>query len=236
MAYQDAVVAQARLWVGYHEDPNNRNIFSSGLGRDPEKWCQDFVQFVSASAGYRQPIATAAVLEIGHWAKAQHGLWIKGPQATPGCQICFDHGNGGGAEPKPGKTHTGIYIGQGQTIEGNEGDKVTMMTHDLHARNIWGVINWPKYWQAHPEPFGAALHHFPSYPVIQRNSKGAVVKAFQRSINDVLGHKLDVDGDFGKHTKAACEQFQKVSHLHVTGVCGQQTWAALDIAIDKLRP
>ena len=30
MAYSDAVVAQARLWTGYREGPDNKNVFSDG--------------------------------------------------------------------------------------------------------------------------------------------------------------------------------------------------------------
>src|SRR5581483_10209985 len=84
-------------------------------------WCQDFVQFVSASSGYRQPEDTPGVVAIGHWAK-QHDVFIVSNHATPGCQILFDWNNGDGAEPRnPMETHTGIYIGGGQTIEGNTG-------------------------------------------------------------------------------------------------------------------
>jgi peptidoglycan hydrolase-like protein with peptidoglycan-binding domain len=70
---------------------------------------------------------------------------------------------------------------------------------------------------------------------IQRNSRGDVVKAFQRSINIVLRSRLDVSGEFGQKTEAACKQFQKRCRIHDNGVCGQQTWASLDIALDKLR-
>ncbi len=56
MAYSDAVAAQARLWTGYREGPDNKNVFSGGMGRLAVAWCQDFVQFVTlcqrlASAG-----------------------------------------------------------------------------------------------------------------------------------------------------------------------------------------
>lgn len=36
MAYSDAVVAQARLWTGYREGPDNKNVFSDGMGRPAE--------------------------------------------------------------------------------------------------------------------------------------------------------------------------------------------------------
>jgi len=234
MSYQDAVVAQARLWVDYREGPDNRNPFSRGLGRPAEAWCQDFVQFVSASAGYRQPLETPGVVQIGHWAQ-RHGIWIVSTEATPGCQICYDHNNGDGAEPVDAQdTHTGLYIGDNHTIEGNTGspEGVWKKPITLGAVSIWGAIDWPRYWARRPRP---SVARFPSYPPIRRGSNSAAVTAFQRGINSVLGRKLDTDGDFGEETEAACRQFQKMCRIDVTGVCGQKTWASLDVALDKLR-
>jgi peptidoglycan hydrolase-like protein with peptidoglycan-binding domain len=237
MAYQDAVVAQACLWVDYREGPGNENLFSSGLGRSPEAWCQDFVQFVSASAGYKQPYGTPSVVEIGHWAQ-QNKIWIDSSNATPGCQICFDWNKGDGKEPvNPAETHTGIYIGKGHTIEGNTGTPqgVWQKPRTLGAPEIWGAIDWPKYWAAHPEPFQVAVSRFPGYPTIQLNSRSDAVKAFQRGVAIVLRNGLDADGQFGTNTEAACKKFQTMSRINANGVCGQQTWASLDIALDKLR-
>jgi peptidoglycan hydrolase-like protein with peptidoglycan-binding domain len=238
VSYQDAVVTQARLWVDYREGPGNQNLFSGGLGRAAEAWCQDFVQFVSASAGYKQPYATASVVAIGHWAQANH-IWIDSRNATPGCQICFDWLKGDGKEPANWQqTHTGLYIGNGQTIEGNTGspEGVWLKSRTLGAPEIWGAINWPKYWADHPEPFAIAVSRFPSYPTIQPNSpEKDVVEALQRSLNIVLGSRLEVDGGFGSDTKNACVRFQKMSRIDANGICTQQTWASLDVALDKLR-
>jgi peptidoglycan hydrolase-like protein with peptidoglycan-binding domain len=234
MAYQNAVVAQARLWIGYREGPNNQNIFSPGFNRPAEAWCQDFVEFVSASAGYRQPIDTAGVVAAGNWA-IKNNLFMVSTKSTPGCQILFDFNNGDGKMPvDPMKTHTGIFIGHGQTIEGNISDQVRVMNRTLGATNIWGAINWPEYWKSRPQPFATPLKNFPNFPLIQAGSRGAVVQAFQRGINDLFPHKLAVNGVYDTNTKAACEQFQKVSRITVDGQCGQQTWACLDIAINKL--
>jgi peptidoglycan hydrolase-like protein with peptidoglycan-binding domain len=100
-----------------------------------------------------------------------------------------------------------------------------------------GAIDWPRYWAAaaHQVPFSSAVNRFSGYPTIQRNSRGDGVKAFQRSINSVLGSRLDVDGEFGPKTEAACRQFQKMCRIHIDGACCQQTWTSLDIALDKLR-
>lgn len=170
-------------WIDYREGPENRNMFSADLDRPPEAWCQDFVQFVSASAGYKQPYATAAVVGIGHWAQ-QHAMWIPSTKATPGCQICYDWNNGDGREPIDWQeTHTGLYIGGGRTIEGNTGSPqgVWQKSITLGAANIWGAIDWPRYWagdgRARPMSGG---NRFAGYPTIRRGSKGDPVKTFQR--------------------------------------------------------
>jgi putative peptidoglycan binding protein len=234
VSYSDAIVAQAKLWVGYREGPDNQNMFSTGLGLPPEAWCQDFVQFVSASAGYKQPHTTSGVVSIGDWAR-QHGLFIVSTEATPGCQILYDFSGGDGKEPvNPMKTHTGIYIGGGHTIEGNSGPGgVYQQEVTLGGPDIWGAIDWPKYWDAHPEP---SVSRFPRYPVLQQHSgEDDRVKGLQHALNSVLGIKLDVDGEFGPNTADACRQFQRASRIPVTGIANQATWASLDIALDKLR-
>jgi hypothetical protein len=136
------------------------------------------------------------------------------------------------------KTHTGIYIGGGQTIEGNTGmpEGVHQKNVALGASNIWGAINWPKYWHAHPEPFSMSVNRFPRYPVLQQNSReDDRVIGLQRALNSALGIKLDVDGEFGPKTADACRQFQRASRIPVTGIANQATWASLDITLDKLR-
>jgi hypothetical protein len=41
------------------------------------------------------------------------------------------------------------------------------------------------------------------------------------------GHKTTADGEYGPHTRASVEAFQKDDHLQVDGVVGAKTWAAL---------
>ena len=243
MAYSDAVLAQARLWIGYREGPNDMNVFSSALGLGAEPWCVDFTQFVSASSGYKQPYKTSAVLYIGHWAQ-NNGHWIKAgdvpAKITPGCQLCYDWNNGHGQEPKDWQLmHTGFYIGNNHTIEGNTGDAprgVLQQARALNAAYVWGAIDWPGYWNAVPHPqFESPGNRFSKCPAIQQNnSKNLFVDTFQQSLNLVLHSGLDVDGEFGPLTEAACKKFQQMSRIPVTGVCDQQTWASLDSALDKL--
>jgi hypothetical protein len=182
---------------------------SPGLGRPGEAWCQDFIQFISAAAGFKQPIVTAGVVEIGNWAQGAK-IFIESTRATAGCQILYDFSLGNGHQPAdPMKTHTGIYLGNSQTIQGNT--DVPGFVHQkpvkLGTAEIWGAID------------GHADDR---------------VLGLQRALNEVLGIKLDVDGEFGTNTVDACRQFQKASRIPVTGVADQQTWACQDIALDKL--
>ena len=106
----------------------------------------------------------------------------------------------------------------------------------LGAIDIWGAINWPKYWDAHPEPFSVSVSRFPKYPVLRQNSQeDDRVMGLQHALNSALSVKLDVDGEFGPNTADACRQFQRASRIPVTGIADQATWASLDIALDKLR-
>ena len=61
----------------------------------------------------------------------------------------------------------------GNGIEGNTGspEGVWQKSRTLGAPEIWGAINWPKYWADHPEPFAVAVSRFPSYPTIQRSTR-----------------------------------------------------------------
>ena len=57
-------------------------------------------------------------------------------------------------------------------------------------------------------------------------STGSQVKKWQRFLNWAINAKLDVDGDFGKATKAATEKFQKKKYLKVTGTTNATTRTA----------
>jgi peptidoglycan hydrolase-like protein with peptidoglycan-binding domain len=53
------------------------------------------------------------------------------------------------------------------------------------------------------------------------------VKWLQKSLNELLGAELDVDGDYGTKTRAAVAEFQKEQELKVDGWAGVQTCAAI---------
>ena len=59
------------------------------------------------------------------------------------------------------------------------------------------------------------------------------VKDFQSGINLASGRGLAVDGKFGNDTWAAAVDFQKYFKLPVDGIVGPQTWATLDLVLDR---
>lgn len=70
-------------------------------------------------------------------------------------------------------------------------------------------------------------------PTLRKGDKGSEVKKLQKNLNS-LGYtdenhkKLDVDGEFGKHTKAALERFQKSAKtLVVDGIYGPKSYAVM---------
>jgi peptidoglycan hydrolase-like protein with peptidoglycan-binding domain len=63
--------------------------------------------------------------------------------------------------------------------------------------------------------------------LLREGSHGSRVKDLQRELAAKGFSPQGVDGDFGAHTKAAVEEFQRAHHLQVDGVVGARTWRAL---------
>jgi hypothetical protein len=73
-----------------------------------------------------------------------------------------------------------------------------------------------------------------SSTLLQRGSKGDAVKKLQQELNEILGTKLAVDGDFGPKTEAAVKSFQQQKHLKVDGIVGPQTESAIQSALKQI--
>jgi len=70
-------------------------------------------------------------------------------------------------------------------------------------------------------------------PTLRRGDKGPYVVECQTDLVK-LGYNIGscgIDGVYGKATMAAISAFQKASKLTVDGICGPNTWAALDAAL-----
>ena len=67
--------------------------------------------------------------------------------------------------------------------------------------------------------------------LLSYGSSGDAVKELQTNLNTVGGYNLDVDGGFGKKTKAAVVDYQKKNGLAVDGVVGDKTNRSLAKAL-----
>lgn len=68
----------------------------------------------------------------------------------------------------------------------------------------------------------------PTRGVLRTGSKGPAVEALQARLNSLTGAGLAIDGDFGRRTRTAVENFQRRVGLEVDGEVGGATRRALD--------
>ncbi|MDG9713308.1 peptidoglycan-binding domain-containing protein [Streptomyces sp. DH10] len=66
-----------------------------------------------------------------------------------------------------------------------------------------------------------------SRPSLRLGSSGAAVQQAQCYLNQAIGADLDEDGDFGRVTQSATEDFQRCADIVVDGRIGAQTWSFL---------
>lgn len=83
-----------------------------------------------------------------------------------------------------------------------------------------GIVG-PETWSALPD--GGPM------PVLQQGSKLNAVLPLQEVLtNGAVGQwgtgPGEIDGEFGPHTRASVEAFQKWAHIKVDGIVGDQTW------------
>jgi len=109
------------------------------------------------------------------------------------------------------------------------------------------AVNPEEFWRnrspgqpGHAQPPHASAHAPTSHAATRQGDRDDNVKAVQEQLNqlgyrDERGHSLKADGEFGAHTRAAVEKFQRAHGLEVDGVVGKQTLDALH-AQQKLGP
>jgi hypothetical protein len=89
--------------------------------------------------------------------------------------------------------------------------------------------------------FNPAKQQWGDYPYLDKVVRGETVKKFEDvayaqgalnflGIQDLTGKPLLIDGQFGKKTKSAVQQFQVKNKLLMTGVLDAATWDLLDYA------
>ena len=128
--------------------------------------------------------------------------------------------------------HIGLYVG-GYVIEAKGTQAGVVKTPITDKRwTWWGVLKEVEYEVADDN------QGFPETsiwrPTLRRGSKGDYVSELQTMLMK-CGYGVGsagIDGDFGKMTEAAVQNFQRDNGLIVDGVCGPMTWDALEKAAE----
>jgi CHAP domain len=132
------VVRVARSQLGYAEHGWNLTKYGAWYGLDGQPWCAMFVSWVFAHAGHPLPHFQGprgfAGVRVGATALARRGLLHQKPRAG---DLYLHRG------ATPAQDHTGIVVkvranGDFQTVEGNHGDAVRLVTHHAGEPSMFG--------------------------------------------------------------------------------------------------
>ena len=168
------------------------------------------------------------------WCLQQVGLDITGQGATsqyntaanwlergeiedmPECVCCVFIADGSK------KSHTGLYEGDGKTVECSAGVQERALdkrwTHYAIPKGLYTAEEIAQIRRDKPKP----------KKTLRRGDLGDAVKELQERLNE-LGYDCGMaDGIYGTKTVAAVKAFQQDNGLTPDGVCGQLTWAALE--------
>lgn len=109
--------------------------------------------------------------------------------------------------------HVGVYMGDGTVI---------------HARgHAYGVVR-NELTDVNFSHFGIPVGLYDNgLPTVRRGNSGEYVELLQKSLI-AAGYALEADGKFGSATEQAVKDFQQKHKLTVDGICGRNTWAALE--------
>ena len=133
-------------------------------------------------------------------------------------------------------SHVGLYIGDGWVIEAANTQSGVIKTKVTESKwKFWGELKGLSFDEKVPEPEPEPAK---TYPLIKRGSKGEAVKECQTMLQ-TLGYDLGkwgIDGDFGSATEKAVIEFQRDHLLVQDGKVGNNTWAALIQAVNKIEP
>src|SRR5215475_8289454 len=73
-------------------------------------------------------------------------------------------------------------------------------------------------------------------PMLRKGDEGPYVRELQEDLNTQNAAGLVVDADFGSLTDSAVRNYQGSRGLDVDGICGPDTWGALDSGLAPLPP
>lgn len=232
LGVRERILARARSQLGIHEQPfgSNRTPYCRWYGLIGP-WCAMFVSWCFFHEGLPLAASTAkgfAYTPVGAaWFRRQ-GRWTRRPQV--GAVIFFDF-PGDGVDRI---SHVGIvervnHDGSVTCVEGNTnapGGRTGGMV--MRHRRTVGIVGYglPSYGGAVAPP-----DEDPPDPSagdeIRHGDRGPQVARWQRQLNEAMGARLSVDGEFGPLTIQATIQFQRSARLETDGVVGRKTRRAM---------
>lgn len=128
---------------------------------------------------------------------------------------------------KKNRHHIGCYVGDGICIEakGTYYGVVTSQLSHWHETAHWKGVEYE----------GGLV--FVANPILRKGDTGEDVQRMQQLLIDAgygvyLGAVNPADGKFGAKTEEAVKVFQRANGLQADGICGDQTWAALERSAD----
>ena len=229
------------LAVDYMRQRNRKNQYTQGADRvyffgKPDNRPGNTTQpgFSDCSSSVRAAIKAAAGIDIG-WNTDQQirnrgrGIIVEEPNGIPDERLL-----------KPGDClyfrgndahimsvgHVEMYAGGGKLRGhgGGFGPFESDMTAYCRRRPCFMVIRWITGDDDRPDPK-------PQQPTLQRGDCGDAVRDMQLML---IGQDYDLgrwgaDGEFGAKTENAVKLFQTEHDLKPDGICGPDTWAALEV-------
>lgn len=257
---KEKLLNTARAELGYKEGNNNYIKYAEGKWDNQffgwelqnQPWCDLFVDYCFTHAFGMELGAAMTYQKVGHGSalcrtSAQYyknnGAYFNYPEV--GDQIFFYYdGN---------INHTGIVEtiqGEGAnwrsliTIEGNSDNQVRRNTYYKGNPILagYGRPKWSLVADINDEPAPTptpSTKPITSYPLLKYGMyNSADVKLMQSNLIK-LGYDLGrwgADGDFGNDTLKAVKKFQSDHGLLVDGEVGDETWAAMDKALNPPAP
>lgn len=240
-----AIINKAKSFIGVKESPANSNnvVFNTDYyGKEVHgssyPWCcayvWDIFRMCNASDLFYDGKKTAYCQTVYGWAKSKKLLVAKG-NGKKGDLVIFDWQGDGHAD------HIGFILSQnadgsyntveGNTAVGNDSNGGQVMKRKRAQNTILAIVR-PKYkaestGKTSATPVNTKNPYSKPSTNVQYGQTGNSVKWVQWELRE-SGHKLTIDGDFGKETSAAVKKFQKSKKLTVDGIVGKKTREALE--------
>lgn len=202
------IVALAKTQVGYHEGRNNANKYSRALGRPPEYWCQDFMDWLYRQGHVAHERTAACYVAEAYWKR--NGRLHTRPKVGDQFFIYFPS--------KRNVHHTGIVIGiskDGRTVYTIEGN-----SNPGGSRNGYGVVRRSRPVLARPGQTGIRSYGRPYYGPDPKAPKPRPADTTFRVKDLQKAMRVTADNDWGPVTERRIHHFREIAKRHgsVTGL------------------